>query len=80
MNQNNFSRLLACLHDQNKSGFYGGPAFIRPIRAIWKVIKKHWLAGKRPTLQKSHFCFDHVNRLYKLESITTQKSLKYQHK
>jgi len=28
------SILLACLHDQNKSGFFGGPAFIQPIRAI----------------------------------------------
>jgi len=26
--------LLACLHDHNKSGFLGGPAFIQPIRAI----------------------------------------------
>jgi len=26
--------LLVCLHDQNKSGFFGGPAFIQPIRAI----------------------------------------------
>jgi len=24
----------ACLHDQNKSGFFGGPAFIQPVRAI----------------------------------------------
>jgi len=39
---------IACLHDQNKSGFFGGPAFIQPIRAI--PIK--------PLL------FDHVNRLY----------------
>jgi len=23
-----YSKLLACLHDQNKSGFFGGPAFI----------------------------------------------------
>jgi len=23
---------LAGLHDQNKSGFYGGPAFFQPIR------------------------------------------------
>jgi len=28
------SAYLACLHDQNKSGFSGGPAFIQPIRAI----------------------------------------------
>jgi len=26
--------LLAGLHDQNKSGFFGGPAFNQPIRAI----------------------------------------------
>jgi len=51
------NRLLAYLHDQNKSGFFGRPAFIQPIRIIWKVFKK--LA-----LQKSHFCFDHVNWLY----------------
>jgi len=27
-----YSTLLACLHDQNKSGFFEGPAFIQPIR------------------------------------------------
>jgi len=30
---------LACLHDQNKSGFFGGPAFIQPIRAICSFLK-----------------------------------------
>jgi len=25
---------LACLHDQSKSGFFRGPAFIQPIGAI----------------------------------------------
>jgi len=55
---------LACLHDQNKSGFFGGPAFIQPIRAICNVFKKTWLAEKKPALQKKkHFCFDHVKRL-----------------
>jgi len=44
---------IASLHDQNKSTFFGGPAFIQPIRTICK----------KPALQKSHFCFDHVNRL-----------------
>jgi len=53
---------LACLNDQNKSGFFGGPAFIQPIRAIEKVLKKLWLVGKKPALQKSHFCFDHVTQ------------------
>jgi len=57
---------LACLHDQNKSGFFGGPAFILPIRTIWKVFKKQTLIGwKKPVVQKCHFCFDHVNRLHK---------------
>jgi len=27
-------QLLACLHDQNKSGFFGRPAFFQPIRAF----------------------------------------------
>jgi len=25
---------IACLHDQNKSGFFGEPAFFQPIRAF----------------------------------------------
>jgi len=56
--------VLACWHDQNISGFFGGPALIRPITAISIVFKKPWLAGKKPALQKIHFCFDHVNRLF----------------
>jgi len=39
-----------CLHDQNKSGYFRGPAFIQPIRTSWKVFKKPWLAGKKPAL------------------------------
>jgi len=35
-----YGTLLACLHDQNKSGHFGGPAFIQLIRAIEKVFKK----------------------------------------
>jgi len=28
--------LLACLHNQDKSGFFGGPDFIQPVRArVW---------------------------------------------
>jgi len=30
----NFLRFLARLRDQNESGFFGGPAFNQPIRAI----------------------------------------------
>jgi len=33
------NQLLACLHDQNKYGFFGGAAFIQSIKAIWKVFK-----------------------------------------
>jgi len=49
---------------KTKVAFSGRPAFIQPIRAIEKVFKQLWLAGKKPALQISHFCFDHVNRLY----------------
>jgi len=42
-----YSRYFACLHDR---GFFGGSAFIQPIRTIWKVFKKLWLAGKKPLL------------------------------
>jgi len=27
------SSYIACLHDQNKSGFFGGPDFFQPIEA-----------------------------------------------
>jgi len=26
---------------------FGGPTFIQPIRTIWNVFKKPWLAGKK---------------------------------
>jgi len=50
-----FGILLACLHDQNKSGFFEGLAFNQPIRAILKLFKKLRLAGKNPALQKATF-------------------------
>jgi len=31
-----------------KSGIFEGPAFIQPIRAIWKVFKKLWLKKAGP--------------------------------
>jgi len=52
----------ACLHDQNKSVFFEGPAVIQPIKAIWEVFKKPWLVGKEPALQKKRFCFHCVAR------------------
>jgi len=52
-----YNSLLVFLHDQNKSGFFGGPVFFQPIRAIWKVFKKPWLAGKKPALQKMPLLF-----------------------
>jgi len=30
----NLCTFIACLHNQNKSDFFGGPALIQPIRAI----------------------------------------------
>jgi len=56
--------LLACLHDQNKSRFFGGPAFIQVNQSKLKSFLKALIAGKKPALQKSRFCFNHVNRLY----------------
>jgi len=51
-------------------------------------FKKLWLAGKKGALQKSHFSFDHVNRLInnkennrwanqKKDTATKQYTLKY---
>jgi len=34
-----FKLLLACLHDQSKSGFFGGPAFFQPIRGFLKTFQ-----------------------------------------
>jgi len=31
---------------------------------FWKLFRLLWLAGNKPALEKSHFCFDYVNRLY----------------
>jgi len=56
--------LLVCLHNQNKSGFFGGPAFFQPIRHFESFSNySDWLDKSRPS-KKIHFYFDHVNRLY----------------
>jgi len=52
--------LLTCLHDQNKSGVMEG----RQSEQSENILKiPDWLE-KKPALQISHFCVDHVNRLY----------------
>jgi len=40
---------------KTKVAFFGGPAFIQPIKAIWKVFKKLLLTGKNPDLQNATF-------------------------
>jgi len=41
---------IACLHNQNKSGFFGGLAFIQPIKASEKFSKSSdWLEKSRPS-------------------------------
>jgi len=41
--------LLGCLHDQNKSGFFRGPAFFQPIRAFEYFLNcSDWLDKSRP--------------------------------
>jgi len=67
-NRKQWKTQIGYLHDQNKSGFFGGQAFIRPIRAIWKVIKELCLARKRPALQKSHFCFHRLTFIKKFKN------------
>jgi len=67
--------LLACLHDQNKSGFFEGPPSNLPIRPIEKVFKNIWLAEKKLALQKSHLYFDHVNRLYEFLAVQGNVSI-----
>jgi len=41
----------------------GGGFYPAPIREIYKVVKKPLIRWKKAGLQKSNFCFDHVNRL-----------------
>jgi len=55
---------------------FEGLTFIQQIRAIEKVFKKLWLAGKKAALHKSHVCFDHVNRLIVLLFIWSSWCLK----
>jgi len=44
------ARHIDGLHDQNKSGFFGGPTFIQPIRATRKGFKSpDWLEKSRPS-------------------------------
>jgi len=42
--------VLAGLHDQNKSGFFGGPAFFQPIKAFLKLqnVRIGWIKSGPP--------------------------------
>jgi len=61
----NFKKLLlACLHDQNKSGFCGGLAFYSANQSNLKGIQRTLIGWEKAGPLKSHFYFDHVNRLY----------------
>jgi len=54
---------LACLHDQNKSGFFGGLALSSQLEQSEKFSKTpDWLEKAGPL--KNHFYVDHVNRQY----------------
>jgi len=56
-------QFIACLHDQNKSGFLEGRLLSSQSKQFKKYSKSSdWLEKSRP-FKKSHFCFDHVNRL-----------------
>jgi len=58
-----FEKHLACLHDQNKNGFFGGPAFSSQSELFENFSDCSEWIDKSRALQKSHFCFDHVNWL-----------------
>jgi len=47
---------ITCLHDQNKSGFFGEPTFFHPIRVFWKLFRLFWwLDGKNRHSKKATF-------------------------
>jgi len=42
--------MLACSHDQSKSGFFGRPAFFQPIKAFQNFLNcSDWLDKSRPS-------------------------------
>jgi len=60
---------LACLHDHNKSSFFGGSAFSSLSELFDYFLNcSDWLDKSRPS-KKRHFCFDHANRLFAEYSI-----------
>jgi len=54
--------LLACLHDQNKSGFFGGPAFFPANQRFLKTLQIALIGWIKTGPSKKPL--DHVNRLY----------------
>jgi len=70
--------LLVSWHDQNNSGFFGVPLLSSQLQQFEKFSKSPALMEKKPALQKSHFCFDHVNRLFVSEKAWQWKLLKLQ--
>jgi len=54
---------LACLHDRNKSGFFGGPVFFLANQSNLKSFQKAPIGWKKAGPPKKPLLFDHVNRL-----------------
>jgi len=67
---------IACLHVQNNRGFFGGPAFIQPIRAIKKIFKSSdWLEKSLPSKKPLLFwSCKQPNNTKKLNSLIIQKT------
>jgi len=61
-----FHSFLACLHDQNKSGFFWRAGFYPANQSNLKSIQTSLIGWKKAGPPKKHFCFDHVNRLLML--------------
>jgi len=57
---------VACLHDQNKSGFFWKASFYPANQSNLKSFQNPCLVGKSQPSKKRCFCFDHVNRSFSL--------------
>jgi len=72
--------LEACLHDQSKSGFFEGLAFLKGwlFSSQSGLFENYsdccdWLDKSQPSKKATHFCFDHVNRLLMYFLLATQR-------
>jgi len=54
---------ITCLHDQNKSVFFGGPAFFSTNQGFFKTFQIAMIGWIKFSPPKKLLLFDHVNKL-----------------